>query len=92
MNIIQFPNKKKEYQDKLEKQRMKDTVNLLIDNCDGEFCIVFKTEDIGHLFDSKLDSEFTICTTNIKNIDSKNDEYFFSNFTLSKKQYFKLKE
>lgn len=65
-NIIEFPKKKQvDNNDKfLRNKEIKDTVNMLLDNYEGDFCIVFKSEGIGDIFEEKLDSETLIASTN----------------------------
>lgn len=76
-NIIKFP---KEHQDKLKKQKIKDMVNTLIDNCEGDFVLIMKKEDIQNALEDDIQGKFLIATTNIQKMKHRNDEYFFKGF------------
>jgi len=81
MKVIQFP---KEHIEERKLQEAKDTAKMLIDKCNGDFSIVFKSEDIQHLFKDDAEKEFLIATTDIR---------FLDKVLISKGHaYFKLKE
>lgn len=75
--IIKFPNKKEE----LKKKAMKDLAKYLIDNTDGDFCVIFKGEDMQHLFDDDIERKYLTASTNIDKfegleLNNKNTSWF----------------
>lgn len=58
--ILQFRSRKAELEEIAKKQIIKNTAKYLIDSCDGDFAIVFRTKDVKHLFDNVGDRRFVI--------------------------------
>lgn len=82
MKVIQFP---KEHIEIRKLEEAKELAKMLIDKCEGDFSIVFKGEDMEHLFaDEEGMREYLIATTN---------KSFLDDILKSKRHsYFKLKE
>lgn len=81
MKVIQFP---KEHIEERKIKEAKDIAKMLIDECDGDFSVVFKSEDVQHLFKDDAEKEFLVATTDIR---------FLDKILISKGHaYFKLKE
>jgi len=77
--IIEFRKKEKITQEELRKQRIIENAHFLIDSCKGDFVIIFKTKDIGYLFEDDIkDSEFMIAMSDVKMRKVNNLDYFFS--------------
>lgn len=64
--LIEFRKKEDKNKTILKKQQIKDIVNLLIDNYEGDFCLLFNVGDMKDLFNSRISSEVLICTTNVE--------------------------
>lgn len=90
IKIIKFPTKT----NGLEKKQLKETINYLIDNSEGDFCIIFKTQNISHLLENgdKIEQEFVVGTSNIEIMKFSNENYFFKGFGDNRnRKYLKLK-
>lgn len=64
--VIQFASKKEKIDKKLKTQKAKSIAHLLIDLCEGDFAIVFKTKDMEEHFDGLVDKDFLIAITDVK--------------------------
>ena len=84
--ILKFIQKKLKKKQNIE---IKKTAHLLIDLCEGDFAIVFKTEDMKKYFDEVVDENFIVAMSDIEKRKIDNPEYFFSGFSGSR-QYFDL--
>jgi len=93
MNVVPFRNKnlerEKEFKIQTEKNRLKDVVDMLIDASNGDFCIIFKTDDIRDIFENDLTTKFIVGTNNTDKMKVSNYDYFFNDFG-SNIDYFKL--
>lgn len=81
IKVIQFP---KEHIDKRKMEKAKETAKMLIDKCNGDFCIVFRADDMQNLFNGEMDREYLMATTEICFMDSILEH--------KRHAYFKLKE
>lgn len=73
----------------MEKQEIKDAAKFLIDLCEGDFALIFKTEDMKEYFDGVSNDDFMVALSDVDKRSWKHPEYFFKNFGTSK-QYIKL--
>lgn len=92
--IIQFEDKKQEK--KLKRLKFKKAseakrlAHLLIDLCEGDFAIIFKSEDMKEHFNGSVGhKDFLVAMTDVEKRDHNHPDYFFRNFGGSK-QYFDL--
>lgn len=90
--VLKFRNKKLEFEEKMKKQNIKEIAKFLIDSCEGDFAIVFKTKDIEHIFDGIKDTRFIVAMSDVEKRKTDNPDYFFTGFANSdNRQYFDLK-
>lgn len=87
--VLKFRNKKAELKEIMKKQQIKEVAHFLINECKGDFAIVFKTKDIEHLFDGiQMNKNFIVAMSDIEKIIVDHPEYFFQGF--NSRQYFDL--
>lgn len=82
--VIDFNLMKKKKQKKRDMRKADNKVNvvaqLLIEECQGDFALVFKTESIYHLLENVPDADFIVALSNIETKNLNNSNFFFANF------------
>lgn len=91
MSVIEFPNKRKEYLEQLEKEEMKEIINYILDNYDGDFCMIFKSKGVEQIFEERIQRKFVAVTNAIEKFSVKNEDYFFEDFDNDNIVFFDLR-